>query len=208
MNFISLMHQFNILKVIQKQFLNCFCWTITTSNQNYFRWRSINRTKVKIIFIFSYNCKRIFFGKFPNSDVRFFIQILKFCMCRIWINFFQSLYKFSGKISIKEKFQSDYHSSNFSICQIGKASKNVFFCQFWKIIQYLLRRHSRSKVFQNIVNSNPESSNARFSKSLSWLNSYNLTIINFFHSSEMLSISAMSSENSSTILSRLYGEMK
>lgn len=199
MNLISLMHQCNIFNIIEKQFFNCFRGAITATNQNYFWWRAINRTKVKIIFIFSYDCKRIFFAKIPNDEIGLFIQILEFSMSRIWINFFQPFYKFRRKVGVKEKFQSNYHSSNFSISQIGEAGKNIFTSKFREIVQDLLSGHSRSKVLQNIVNSYTKPSDTRFTKSFSRLNSYNLTIIDFFHSSGVMHFSKMSSENSNGI---------
>ncbi len=134
MNLISLMHQYNIFNIIEKQFFNCFRGAITAANQNYFWWRAINRTKVKIIFIFSYDCKRIFFAKIPNDEIGLFIQILEFSMSRIWINFFQPFYKFRRKVGVKEKFQSNYHSSNFSISEIGEAGKNIFTSKFREIV--------------------------------------------------------------------------
>lgn len=100
------------------------------------------------------------------------------------------------KVSIKEKFQSHDHSSDFSICEIGEASKNIFTSKFREIVQDLLSGHSRSKVLQNIVNSYTKPSDTRFPKSFSWLNSYNLTLIDFFHNSEIMQFYKMSCENS------------
>ncbi len=106
----------------------------------------------------------------------------------------QKCYEFMRQVSIKNQ-QLGYQKAFIVIGCKGKAGKQILFCKVWKVMQNFFVGHSRSHVFENIINSDSHSANAGFSAAHFGIKGNEFSIINRFHATNVNLLKRKSSEN-------------
>ena len=102
---------------------------------------------------------------------------------------------FGGKLyASKRSMELGNEHFFISISSVSETSKKIFPSQVRKVAKNFFVSHSRSHVFQYIINSDSHSTNTRFATSHLWIKSNEFSVINGFHTPNIAIIKAKSSE--------------
>src|SRR5882672_790021 len=62
------------------------------------------------------------------------------------------------------------------LCRVTERGKNVFFCKVRKILQNFIRRHTRGKILQDIVDRDAHATDAWLATALAGFDSYDVLV--------------------------------
>lgn len=82
-----------------------------------------------------------------------------------------------------------------SVSSVSKTSEQILFRKVWKVMQNFFVGHSRSHVFENIVNGDSHSADTRFATAHFGIKGNEFSIINRFHVKNVNLLKRKSSEN-------------